>query len=47
MKIGVLCAMEEEIRTLREHLDNAQQETIGTSTFDTGTIHGTAVLAAT
>lgn len=44
MKIGVLCAMEEEIRTLREHLNNAQQETIGTSTFDTGTIHGTAVV---
>ncbi|ERL66492.1 5'-methylthioadenosine/adenosylhomocysteine nucleosidase [Schleiferilactobacillus shenzhenensis] len=44
MKIGVLCAMEEEIRTLRAQLTDAGQVTIGTSVFDTGTIAGTAVI---
>ncbi|MCI1892304.1 5'-methylthioadenosine/adenosylhomocysteine nucleosidase [Schleiferilactobacillus perolens] len=44
MKIGVLCAMEEEIRVLRGQLADRQQVTIGTSVFDEGTMHGQSVV---
>ncbi|WP_125703143.1 5'-methylthioadenosine/adenosylhomocysteine nucleosidase [Lacticaseibacillus daqingensis] len=43
MKLGVICAMEEEIRTLLGQLDNQQEQVFASQTYYSGTIDGVAV----
>lgn len=44
MKIGILAAMEEEVRLLVEQLKNKQQTTIANQSFYEGSIHGVNVV---
>lgn len=44
MKYGIICAMEEEIKELVEHLDSKEQQEIGGIEFYSGTINGTEVV---
>jgi adenosylhomocysteine nucleosidase len=44
MKIAIIGAMEEEVRLLRENIDNAKEETIGGSQYTSGVMHGVEVV---
>ncbi|MCA0986149.1 5'-methylthioadenosine/S-adenosylhomocysteine nucleosidase [Guptibacillus algicola] len=44
MKIGIIGAMEEEVRILRDRLDNRKEHTIAKSEFTTGEIDGQEVV---
>lgn len=44
MRYGIICAMEEEIKELLEHLTNQQEQQIGGTEFYSGTINQTEVV---
>ena len=44
MKYGIICAMEEEIKSLVAQLEDKKQDTIGGIDFYSGTINGKKVV---
>lgn len=44
MKFGIICAMQEELKTLLEHLDQDSQTDVGGKIYYAGTIDGVAVV---
>lgn len=44
MKFGIICAMQEELKTLLEHLDQDSQKDLGGKIYYSGTIDGVSVV---